>query len=1102
MTKNSKRFSWIITLAVGLSLIIILAMTASNSLAQDNFIFVVDDGGVNQLDNNAGGQQSDLTRFGIDDTEVGEGYLWLQWSWDSTDLWSSAGQTGDACAIFDTNGNGNADYSICVQIHNPQKDTSKVYTTTANPYFFVCTADSKPDRCGNPEPRSLTTTDMLTAGLLTDTQNNTLITATDPFDPINFPPGGSNYPNDSTILLKIATADLPAGAELLNVCTYPSAGNGGNNAPGDCIVRPGAGFLTIYKTTDETTTDIFTFTLNPAATNGQTTFTHNGAGTVVDRTGMDPSNSPFSLVETLPSVLWELDSASCEIISSPSNISTGTFDGVNSISGISIQAGKETVCTFNNIRAIFPPVLSVVKTAGTAVDGATFYTNEPGGTVTFYVEVINSSLSEATLDSLDDDIYGNLDLNDVGNHTWITSNCEVPQTLAASNGSYSCSFTGSFTGQPGDSQTDTVTAGASNAAGSVTATDDAIVTIADVPAVPLSIVKSADFLTLPEPGGIFNFSVLITNNSTVDTATLTSVSDTYGTPDCGGVTSLAPGASVTCYFSAEHLGNFGDDWTNKVTVVATDDDGAPVGGDSNEITVSLTDVPAVPLSIVKSTEFPTLPEPGGFFNFSVLITNNSTVDTATLSSVTDTYGTPDCGGVTELGPGEFVTCTFSYEHLGNFGDSWKNTVTVVATDDDGAPVGGDSNEITVSLTDVLPDVTVTKTANPAPAYVPETGGNVTFDFVVTNNSTEAATITALSDDKFGTLAGDADCQVGTVLAGGVSCSFSATFAIPAGDYPGTHINIFTATGGDNDGNSDSGTDSETVTYTDVLPDITVTKTGLPTSVPEIGGNVTFTFEVINHSTEAATITVLSDNKFGTLAGDADCKKDTVLAAAGTTGDSCSFEATFAIPAGTGTHVDVFSATVTDGDGNNDTATDDETITYVAGTSKLAPTQTTCQMYAGGTAMDYTQLNYLVSKGKIGSVSPGVVFYWSTITAPSDADTVPFTLTGDQFNNSMALGLPQWKDMGNLDVFLWDSGCNKVQTVELDYDADGHPVLTVTGASPNAIYYFSIKYDTTSLTGTLVSGKAPTVKYTFEILLNGTLINTSPDSLNLVPKKGK
>ena len=62
-----------------------------------------------------------------------------------------------------------------------------------------------------------------------------------------------------------------------------------------------------------------------------------------------------------------------------------------------------------------------------------------------------------------------------------------------------------------------------------------------------------------------------------------------------------------------------------------------------------------------------------------------------------------------------------------------------------------------------------------------------------------------------------------MLAGGESCTFSATFAIPAGTYPGEHVNVFTATVLDNEENSDSGSDTETVTYTDVLSGLAVTK---------------------------------------------------------------------------------------------------------------------------------------------------------------------------------------------------------------------------------------------------------------------------------------
>jgi hypothetical protein len=251
--------------------------------------------------------------------------------------------------------------------------------------------------------------------------------------------------------------------------------------------------------------------------------------------------------------------------------------------------------------------------------------------------------------------------------------------------------------------------------------------------------------------------------------------------------------------------------------------------------------------------------------------------------------------------------------------------------------------------------------------------------------------------------------------------------------------------------------------------------------------------VKNNSLEDATITALSDDKFGTLAGDADCQVGTVLGY----NETCTFTATFPVT-GTvpGQHTNTFSATATDGDGNNDTATDDATVDILATTSKIAPTQTTCQQYRDGTALDYTELLYNVSKGKIGSVAPGVIFFWSTIVAP-DAE---FSLEGHQFNDSGAL---DWKDMANLDVFLWDANCDKVQTVTLTYNDEGHPVLDVTGATPGATYYFSVKYNSNSLAGIPVvrsAGKYPAVNYTFETWLDGSLIITSPDSVAVKPKK--
>ncbi len=198
---------------------------------------------------------------------------------------------------------------------------------------------------------------------------------------------------------------------------------------------------------------------------------------------------------------------------------------------------------------------------------------------------------------------------------------------------------------------------------------------------------------------------------------------------------------------------------------------------------------------------------------------------------------------------------------------------------DGATIvlaAGETVTCTYTNNDPPSTINVVKTANPT--SLPEPGGNVTFTVQVTNTSSvDSLTISELSDDVYGTLAGDADCEVGTVLAPAASCSFTFVGAV-SGNAGSSHTDIVTACGTDNDGNEPCDTDDATVTITDVAPTITVVKTANPTSLPEPGGNVTFTVQVTNTSSvDSVTITELNDDVFGTLAGDADCEVGTVLA---------------------------------------------------------------------------------------------------------------------------------------------------------------------------------------------------------------------------------
>ena len=83
--------------------------------------------------------------------------------------------------------------------------------------------------------------------------------------------------------------------------------------------------------------------------------------------------------------------------------------------------------------------------------------------------------------------------------------------------------------------------------------------------------------------------------------------------------------------------------------------------------------------------------------------------------------------------------------------------------------------------------------------------------------------------------------------------------------------------------------------------------------------------------------------------------------------------------------------------------------------------------------------------------------------------------------------------------LWDSSCNKVQTVTLGGTVLV-PTLTVTGATPGATYYIQVKYDPDTLKGQNASGK-PTVTYLFQTSLNGAAaIPSSGATIKVVLKK--
>ena len=273
-----------------------------------------------------------------------------------------------------------------------------------------------------------------------------------------------------------------------------------------------------------------------------------------------------------------------------------------------------------------------------------------------------------------------------------------------------------------------------------------------------------------------------------------------------------------------------------------------------------------------------------------------------------------------------------------------NTVAGTVEDSD-SNTASDSDDATVTFTDVAPSIVVTKTA--APTSLNEPGGAVTFTIDVENTSFEEVTVTSFADDRFGDLldvdanltggATATSCNDGlpiSIAAGATfTCTIDATLSGNAGD---SHVNVVSVTAEDDDGTDVTDSDDATVTFADVAPSIVVTKTAAPTSLNEPGGAVTFTVDVENTSAEQITVTSFSDDRFGdlldvdaSLTGGAtatSCNDSLPITIAAGATFTCTIDAALTGNAGD-THTNVVSVTAEDDDGTDVTDSDDATVTF-------------------------------------------------------------------------------------------------------------------------------------------------------------------------------
>jgi hypothetical protein len=144
-------------------------------------------------------------------------------------------------------------------------------------------------------------------------------------------------------------------------------------------------------------------------------------------------------------------------------------------------------------------------------------------------------------------------------------------------------------------------------------------------------------------------------------------------------------------------------------------------------------------------------------------------------------------------------------------------------------------------------------------------------------------------------------------------------------------------------------------------------------------------------------------------------------------------------------------------------------------SQITPTGTTCSQFRDHTAATLASLNYSVNNGTIkNNVTPGVFFYWVSVTVPAGNNVFTITETITTGNFTGVFNVQSGGAGGGNNVY--SSNCNGVTNTITQNPNTG--TVTVSFNAPVAgTYIIGLKYDSKSIVG-LPAPNPPTVHYNF------------------------
>jgi gliding motility-associated-like protein len=152
------------------------------------------------------------------------------------------------------------------------------------------------------------------------------------------------------------------------------------------------------------------------------------------------------------------------------------------------------------------------------------------------------------------------------------------------------------------------------------------------------------------------------------------------------------------------------------------------------------------------------------------------------------------------------------------------------------------------------------------------------------------------------------------------------------------------------------------------------------------------------------------------------------------------------------------------------------------------TVTSSDFINGATDKLIGQLCYTTRNGKVTNVTPGQMFYYTAIKAPSN----DFYVDIEQTKSESGLALFEINQTNQ--VTLWDAKYNKVATGTQTVLGKGQ--IHISNAVKGAQYVLSVKYNTKSIIGSSFSGIAPVCRYTFVSKINGSIVSRT--SVEMTP----